>query len=91
MENRFYVVEAEFSGFEISVGYVRLDWRYFTANSEYKYCDGYSFRVSKEQSVRPIVYIMLTTALCCEISGDGLDILYSSGVPVAFKVVTEDE
>ena len=91
MENQFYVVKAEFSGFEISVGYVRLDWRYFTGNSEYKYCDGYSFRVSKEQSVRPLVYIMLTTALCCEISGDGLDILYSSGIPVAYKVVAEDE
>lgn len=90
MESRFDIIKAEFGSFEISSGCVRLNWRYFLGSSKHKYCDGCSFRVD-EQGALTLIYIMSTTALCCERSGNGLDILYSNGIPVAYKIKTMDE
>lgn len=90
MSNQFNVVEAEFGSFEICAGFARLDWRYFAGDSKYKYCDGCSVRVNEKEALT-LVYYMSTTALCCEKSGNGLDILYSSGIPVAYKTQTMDK
>ena len=43
------------------------------------------------QDALTLVCIMSKTALCCESSGNGLDILYSSGIPVAYRIATMDE
>ena len=90
MASQFNVVEAEFWSFEISAGFVRLDWRYSAGSSEHKYLDGCSIRTDEQGSLT-LVYIMSTTALCCENSGNGLDVLYSSGIPVAYKIDTMNE
>lgn len=90
MASRFNVVKAEFGGFEIGAGFARFNWRYFAGDSKYKYCDGCSIRVDEKQALT-LVYLMSMTALCCEKSGNGLDILYSSGIPVAYKIQTRDK
>ena len=90
MSSRFNVIEAEFGSFEINAGFIRLNWRYSVGNSDYKYCDGCYVSVD-EQDALTLVGIMSKTALCCESSGNGLDILYSIGIPVAYRIATMDE
>ena len=89
MSSRFNVIEAEFGSFEINAGFIRLNWRYSVGNSDYKYCDGCYVSVDGQDALT-LVGIMSKTALCCESSGNGLDILYSSGIPVAYRAKPSD-
>lgn len=90
MSSQFNVVRAEFGGFEIYAGFARLNWRYFVGSSKYKYCDGYSVRLDENKALA-LIYCMSTTAFCCEKGGSELNILYSSGIPVAYKIHTMDK
>ena len=90
MASQFNVVEAEFGSFEISAGFIRLNWRYFAGNSDYKYCDGCYISVDGQDALT-LVCTMSKIALYCESSGNELDILYSSGIPVAYKIDTMNE
>lgn len=89
MASQFNIVRAKFEEFEICAGFARFNWSYFAGDSKYKYCDGYSVRVDEKEAMT-LVSFMSTISLCCEISGDGLDILYSSGIPVAYKTQIMD-
>ena len=86
MESKFNVLKSEFESFEISDGFIRLNWSYITGSQKCKYRDGCSIHVDEQD-----ILTLALTSVYCESSGNGLDILYSSRIPVAYKIQTMDK
>lgn len=80
----FSVVEAEFGDFEISTGVARFSWRYFAGDSKHKYCDGCAIRVDEKDALS-LICCMSMTSVYCKKDKNGLSILYSNGIPVAYR------
>ena len=82
----FNVVKAEFGSFEIDCDMAWLGWRYSIGSQNHKYCDGCSIRLDEKDSAT-LISRMAMTSLHCEKSNEGLNILYSNGIPVAYKIL----
>lgn len=87
----FNVVMAEFASFEICVGCARLGWRYQAGSQKYKYCDGCIVQVREKDALDLIDLIknMTETSFICEKYNVPLDVLYTNGIPVAYKAETK--
>lgn len=86
----FNIVVAEFASFEIDVGCARLGWRYQAGSQKHKYCDGCIVQL-REKDALDLIHGMTEIAFVCEKYNAPLAILYTNGIPVAYKAKTKME